>query len=65
LRIGEARSRERDGVPLRGRREGDAAGDEGGIVLVPFELAQDGSRNIADVTDTFGPLDTFKRMAAR
>lgn len=24
------------------------------------EVAQDGSRNIADVTDTFGPLDTFK-----
>src|SRR5262245_24960178 len=24
------------------------------------ELAQDGSRNIADVTDTFGDLDTFK-----
>ena len=23
-------------------------------------VAQDGSRNIADVTDTFGPLDTFK-----
>jgi hypothetical protein len=24
------------------------------------EVAQDGSRNIADVTDTFGPLDQFK-----
>jgi hypothetical protein len=24
------------------------------------QVAQDGSRNIADVTDTFGPLDTFK-----
>jgi Tannase and feruloyl esterase len=24
------------------------------------KVAQDGSRNIADVTDTFGPLDTFK-----
>ena len=24
------------------------------------EVAQDGSRNIADVTDTFGPLDKFK-----
>lgn len=25
------------------------------------KVAQDGSRNIADVTDTFGPLDQFKR----
>jgi Tannase and feruloyl esterase len=25
------------------------------------QVAQDGSRNIADVTDTFGPLDQFKR----
>jgi hypothetical protein len=24
------------------------------------QVAQDGSRNIADVTDTFGPLDTFR-----
>ena len=24
------------------------------------QVAQDGSRNIADVTDTFGPLDEFK-----
>lgn len=24
------------------------------------KIAQDGSRNIADVTDTFGPLDTFR-----
>jgi Tannase and feruloyl esterase len=25
------------------------------------QIAQDGSRNIADVTDTFGPLDEFKK----
>ncbi len=31
------------------------------ITLAEYpEVAQDGSRNIADVTDTFGPLDTFK-----
>jgi hypothetical protein len=24
------------------------------------QVAQDGSRNVADITDTFGPLDTFK-----
>lgn len=29
------------------------------------QVAQDGSRNIADVTDTFGPLDTFKRHGGK
>jgi hypothetical protein len=29
------------------------------------QVAQDGSRNIADVTDTFGNLDTFKRHGGR
>ena len=28
------------------------------------QVAQDGSRNIADVTDTFGDLDTFRKTAA-
>jgi hypothetical protein len=28
-------------------------------------VAQDGSRNIADVTDTFGPLDTFKEHGGK
>jgi pimeloyl-ACP methyl ester carboxylesterase len=32
------------------------------VTLAGYEqVAQDGSRNIADVTDTFGPLDQFKR----
>jgi len=29
------------------------------------QVAQDGSRNIADVTDTFGDLDTFKRSGGK
>ncbi|HEY2863416.1 MAG TPA: tannase/feruloyl esterase family alpha/beta hydrolase [Casimicrobiaceae bacterium] len=29
------------------------------------QVAQDGSRNIADVTDTFGPLDTFKKHGGK
>jgi Tannase and feruloyl esterase len=29
------------------------------------QVAQDGSRNIADVTDTFGPLDGFKRHGGK
>ncbi len=29
------------------------------------QVAQDGSRNIADVTDTFGNLDTFKRHGGK
>jgi hypothetical protein len=29
------------------------------------QLAQDGSRNIADVTDTFGDLDTFRRSGGK
>jgi len=29
------------------------------------QVLQDGSRNIADVTDTFGPLDTFKRHGGK
>jgi len=29
------------------------------------QVAQDGSRNIADVTDTFGPLDTFKEHGGK
>ena len=29
------------------------------------QVAQDGSRNIADVTDTFGPLDEFKRHGGK
>jgi len=29
------------------------------------QVAQDGSRNIADVTDTFGPLDTFKQHGGK
>jgi hypothetical protein len=29
------------------------------------QVAQDGSRNIADVTDTFGPLDKFKRSGGK
>jgi hypothetical protein len=29
------------------------------------EVAQEGSRNIADVTDTFGDLDTFRRSGGR
>jgi hypothetical protein len=29
------------------------------------EVAQAGSRNIADVTDTFGPLDTFKKHGGK
>ena len=29
------------------------------------QVAQDGSRNIADVTDTFGPLDTFKEHGSK
>jgi hypothetical protein len=29
------------------------------------QVAQDGSRNIADVTDTFGNLDTFKRSGGK
>lgn len=29
------------------------------------QVAQDGSRNIADVTDTFGNLDTFKRQGGK
>jgi hypothetical protein len=29
------------------------------------QVAQDGSRNIADVTDTFGPLDTFREHGGR
>jgi hypothetical protein len=29
------------------------------------QVAQDGSRNIADVTDTFTPLDTFKRHGGK
>jgi len=29
------------------------------------KVAQDGSRNIADVTDTFGPLDEFKRHGGK
>jgi hypothetical protein len=28
-------------------------------------IAQDGSRNIADVTDTFGPLDAFRRQGGK
>jgi hypothetical protein len=36
---------------------------------VPLEgypqVAQDGSRNIADVTDTFGPLDEFKKHGGK
>jgi hypothetical protein len=37
--------------------------------IVPLDqypqVAQDGSRNIADVTDTFGPLDTFRRHGGK
>jgi hypothetical protein len=29
------------------------------------QVAQDGSRNIADVTDTFGPLDEFKKHGGK
>jgi hypothetical protein len=29
------------------------------------QVAQEGSRNIADVTDTFGPLDTFKARGGK
>ncbi len=29
------------------------------------QVAQDGSRNIADITDTFGPLDTFKEHGGK
>jgi hypothetical protein len=29
------------------------------------QVAQDGSRNIADVTDTFGPLDEFKEHGGK
>jgi hypothetical protein len=29
------------------------------------QVAQDGSRNIADVTDTFGPLDDFKKHGGK
>jgi hypothetical protein len=29
------------------------------------QVAQDGSRNIADITDTFGPLDGFKASGAK
>jgi len=29
------------------------------------QVAQDGSQNIADVTDTFGPLDTFKQHGGK
>ncbi len=29
------------------------------------QVAQDGSRNIADVTDTFGPLDTFREHGGK
>jgi hypothetical protein len=29
------------------------------------QVAQDGSRNIADVTDTFGPLDSFKAQGGK
>jgi hypothetical protein len=31
----------------------------------PRQVAQEGSRNIADVTDTFGPLDTFKEHGGK
>jgi predicted NUDIX family NTP pyrophosphohydrolase len=29
------------------------------------KVAEQGSRNIADVTDTFGPLDTFKARGGK
>lgn len=29
------------------------------------QVAQDGSRNIADVTDTFGNLDTFRASGGK
>ena len=37
----------------------------GGPGLDYPQVAQDGSRNIADVTDTFGPLDTFKNHGGK
>jgi hypothetical protein len=46
--------------------EHDPAFDWRTVTLDEYaQVAQDGSRNIADVTDTFGPLDGFRRHGGK
>jgi hypothetical protein len=46
--------------------ERDRTFDPGTVGLDEYpEIAQDGSRNIADVTDTFGDLDAFRRSGGK
>jgi hypothetical protein len=46
--------------------EHDRAFDPGTVGLDDYpQIAQDGSRNIADVTDTFGDLDAFRRSGGK
>jgi hypothetical protein len=46
--------------------ERDRAFDPGTVGLDEYpQIAQDGSRNIADVTDTFGDLDAFRRSGGK